>query len=131
LFPAPPGAVYPVYAVFRAVLEFVGGEVLPGQSSDPLTVDGLVLRGEPGLRVLLANYTAEEVAVQVGPVPGPAQLRLLTAERVAVQQEWFGHFWQEPGQVAEPEGQGLTVILPPFAVAVLDAGQGAEGALGE
>ena len=120
LFPAPPGAVFPLYAVFQAVLEFVGGKVLPGQSSHPLVFDGLVLRGETGLRVLLANYTAEEVAVKVEPVEGQASLRLLSTELLTNQQEWFGRFQQEPPVPVETRDQSLTVILPPFAVAVVD-----------
>lgn len=124
LFPAQPGAVFPVYAVFRAVLAFVGGEVLPSQSNDPLVFDGLVLRGEPGLRVLLANYTPNEVAAQVGPVPGSARLRLLTAERLAEQQGWFSRFQQEPPQLVEGSDQGISVVLPPFAIGFLDIAEG-------
>jgi D-apionolactonase len=120
LFPAPAGAVFPVYAVLQAVLEMSGAEVLPGQSSDPLTFDGLVLKGEERLRVLLANYTAEEVAVEVQPLVGQAQVRLLTAETVADRQNWLSRFQQEPPVVVELQDQVLPLVLPPFAVAVVE-----------
>ena len=47
-----PGAVFPVYHVLADIGEFAGGEVLAGQPSDALAVDGIALRKDGRVRVL-------------------------------------------------------------------------------
>lgn len=60
-----PGCAYPLYHVLADVGEFAGGEVLPSSSSSPLALDGMILRKNGRLRILLVNLTDKEQQVQV------------------------------------------------------------------
>lgn len=50
-------SVFPMFHVFADLADFVGGEVIPCFSSDPLSADGLIVRKGERVRVLLANFT--------------------------------------------------------------------------
>jgi D-apionolactonase len=56
-FPSIPGAVFPLYHVLADIGEFARGEIVVSRSSDPLKVEGLVLRKGDRQRVMLANMT--------------------------------------------------------------------------
>ena len=64
-----PAGVYPAYHVFADVGEFSGGQVISSRSADRLAVDGLALRKDGKLRVLVANMTAEPQTVVVRGLP--------------------------------------------------------------
>ena len=68
-----PGGVFPAYHVFADVGEFSGGQVIPSRSADRLAVDGLALRKDGKLRVLVANMTAEPQTVSRPRPAGPAR----------------------------------------------------------
>ena len=76
-FMSQPGGLFPLYHVFAAVGDFVGGEVLATSSGDPWKVTGLALTKGSAQRVLLANLTAETQHVDVQGVYGPLKLRML------------------------------------------------------
>jgi hypothetical protein len=64
----PDAAVYPMFAVFAWITALADADIVDSHSSDPLTLDGLVLRNESETRILLANYTGEAQTVRlVGP----------------------------------------------------------------
>lgn len=54
---------YPVAAVFRAIAERPGAELLKVRSSDPLRFDALALRSGPLLRMIIANLDYEPVTL--------------------------------------------------------------------
>jgi D-apionolactonase len=116
-----PGAVFPVYHVLADIGEFAGGEVLAGRPSDALAVDGIALRRDDRLRVLIANMTDAPQSVTVPGLHGRIELWLFAAsnaERAMCKPE----AWRaRPSERLEPPPiGGVTIDLPPFAVARLD-----------
>lgn len=69
-FPSSPGETFPAYHVLAELAGLTGTPVLAARSSDPLAVEALALAAASGLRVLVANLTAETQEVVVGPLPG-------------------------------------------------------------
>jgi len=123
-----PGAVFPVYHVLADIGEFAGGEVLACQPSDTLAVDGIALRKDDRLRVLIANMTAapQTVAVAgladwIGP-HGRIDLRLLDAS-VAEEAMRVPEAFRAQSSTTLEAAAGLEIELPPFAVARLDSSQ--------
>lgn len=57
--------VFSMWHVFAEVGAFAGGEVIVSKSSEPLQVEGLVLRKGKRTRVLLANFTAQAQTVKL------------------------------------------------------------------
>ncbi len=99
------GSVFPLYHVLADAGEFAGGEVLPSQSTSPLTVDGIVLRKGSRVRVLLANMTGEEARVTVDGIGPRAHLKRLDSE---------------PGEPLEAGSGRAELALAPHAVLRID-----------
>jgi hypothetical protein len=119
-FPAPAGAVYPLYHVLRWVGALAGGNVLSASSNDRLRVDALALEQEGRRRVLVANMTGEEIAVTVQGVGPRISLRRLdetTAYEAMTQPEDYQNQEAEQGQAQDG---ALTLALLPYAVVCLD-----------
>ncbi len=76
-FPSVPGAVFPLFHVLADVGEFNGGEVLSGISTNPLLVDGLVLRKNQNLEVLLTNFSSQSQQIRVFGLPSQITCRHL------------------------------------------------------
>lgn len=75
-FPSRPGEVFPVWHVFAALPGF--GEVFPLRSDQPLGVVGLGLRNRDGpARLLLANLTGANQAIEVASVPDAGRVLVL------------------------------------------------------
>jgi hypothetical protein len=99
-FPAPPGAVFPLYHVLADVAAFAGGDVIPTTSSDALKVDGLAGRKEGMTRVILANLGPETRRISVRGLGERPRLRRMNAtnaefamrdpERYRAQEELLG-----------------------------------------
>ena len=117
-----PGAVFPVYHVLADIGEFAGGEVLAGRPSDALTVDGIALRRDDRLRVLIANMTAEPQTVAVAGLRRPDRVvaaRCLDRRRRPCASPRHGS--AQPGERLEtPPVDAVTIELPSYAVARLD-----------
>lgn len=123
-FPSQPGMVFPLYHVLADLGEWKGGEVLELRTSDPLTVDGVALRGPDGVHAIVANLTDRPQTVTVGPLPGD-QIRVRhldeeTAELAGTDPERF-----RSGSIVE----GVTdrqarITLAPFALVRIDAASG-------
>jgi hypothetical protein len=116
-----PGGVFPMYHVFADVAEFAGGQIVPTKSSQPLSVEGLILRQGERQRVLLANVTDTPQQVAVAGLPAGVQVRLLdeTNAEQAMQapEEWRGEGSANYATVAGV----LTLELRPYAVARIDS----------
>jgi hypothetical protein len=114
------GGVFPMYHVFADVAEFAGGQVVPSRSSDPLTVDGVVLRQDGHTRVLLANFTDQAQIVNAGPLGERAIVRQLDATNVVEAIRDPEAFRAAPGTGLSTRRGTLAITLPPFAVACVD-----------
>jgi D-apionolactonase len=116
-FPSIPGAVFPLYHVLADAGEFAGGEVLTSVSTQPLAVDGLVLRKGGRLCILLANFTPETQRVSLN-LTGPLKVRRLdenTAERAMREPEQW--------RAAPGEKSGPLLKLSPYSILRIDGGR--------
>jgi hypothetical protein len=125
--PTPPGAfppvsgfVFPLYHVFADLAEWPDEEVVEVETSNPLAVQGLAVRGRGGTHLLLANLTARPRRVVVTPVrETPCRRRRLhegTAPIAMADPEGFRSQW-EPESLG---GRELVLNLMPYEVARLD-----------
>ncbi len=116
-----PGMAFPIYHVLAAVGEFAGGDILPVTISDALRVQALALASGARRRVILANMTDDRdvVALELGGV-GQGMMRRLdesTVHLAASDPESF----RATGESIAASGSVLTIELPPFGLAVIDA----------
>ncbi|MBZ0295935.1 MAG: hypothetical protein K8L99_25470, partial [Anaerolineae bacterium] len=118
-FPAPSGVVYPMYHVFAAMAEFAGGEQATLWSSDPLQSNGLVLRKDGRLRLLLANHRPTAIKVTVSGLKGEFQLTSLDESTGDEAMHTPEVYRASPGRRFRIEGDTLLELLP-YAVAKLD-----------
>lgn len=72
---------FPLYHVFADLAELKDGELTACDSSDPLKVQGLAIRSDGGLHVVVANLTAEPQECRIGPLrDGVVKVRSLDAD---------------------------------------------------
>jgi hypothetical protein len=119
-----PGMVFPIYHVLADVAEFRGGDIMPVELGDGLRVQALALRSGNRVRVLLANMT--DVAIDVSlTIPGAnnAMVRRLDDASFALAASNPAAF-RGSAQSARIEEGSADVMLPPYAVATMDAGVG-------
>ncbi len=117
-FRSAPGALFPIYHLLAAVGEFAGGTVVSGTSSEPLRVDGLILRQAGRTRILLANFTAQTQQVALDGLSGDGQVRTLDETNVVAAMESPEALAAQPSTALAAAAPVLT--LHPFALAVLD-----------
>ncbi len=115
-----PGAVFPLYHVLADVGAFVGGQVLPGRSSNPLAVDGLVLRRGDARCILLANFTPQARQVLLPDVSGVVAVRSLNAGNAVQAMRDPEGFRLEAGRQVRAGAQGVELEMPPFALLRVD-----------
>jgi hypothetical protein len=108
--------VFPLWHVLADVGDFAGGEIIVARSSEPLQVDGLVLRKGRRTRVLLANFTDQPRAVSLRGLAGKAKVKMLDASN-AVQAMKQPDAWR--AEAGEPLHDSR-VMLQPFAIARID-----------
>lgn len=122
-FRSMPGAVFPLYHVLADAGEFVGGEVLGSRSSHPLAADGIVMRKQGRVRILLANLGPDIRPVRIG-AAGLGhhvrwkQLDERNAEEAMREPE---RFRADAGRVLEITGQWIEFDLPPYGLLRIDA----------
>ena len=68
-FPSRPGMVFPLYHVLADIAEWPTGHLREAVSSDPLSVNALVVDDDGSLHIMLANMTAQRQQVAVRPLP--------------------------------------------------------------
>jgi hypothetical protein len=121
-FPSLPGSVFPLYQAFADWGEFAGGEIVPLTSSAPVEVEGLALRKDGRLRIMLANLTSrpQEVRVIAGVETGYLRLQSLDENSA----EWAMRdpeaFRAAPGKPLQLGMHGGELDLLPYSVARLD-----------
>ncbi|MGB3585601.1 MAG: hypothetical protein WBA23_03620 [Tunicatimonas sp.] len=113
LFPAQPGAVYPMYLVFRFLLENEGGSVLPATLSVPWQVEGIAFRSGDESRAILANLQPESVPVGL-PNNLFTRMKLLDENNFEVAT-------QQPEEFLATNYKKCpdTISLPPYSLAFL------------
>ncbi|NJN97789.1 MAG: hypothetical protein HC875_28775, partial [Anaerolineales bacterium] len=119
-FPSLPGVVFPLYHVLADVGEFAAGEVVPTRSSQPLQVDGLALRHEGRLRVVLANLSPEPKQVLVQNLGRQVRVRTMDETNAAEAMQNPEAFRAQAGELAQTSGGSLALRLRPFAIARLE-----------
>lgn len=120
-FQSLPGAVFPLYHVLADVGEFAGGEIVPTRSSQPLRVDGLALRQEGWLRILIANLSAEPQQVTVQNLGQQVRLRTLDETNAQAAMQNPEEFRAQAGEWVQTSAGSLLLRLRPYAVARLEA----------
>jgi hypothetical protein len=81
LFPSQPGIVFPLYHIMANLADWKATTLLEMHTGDALTVDGLALRDDDGMHVLVANLTDRPQTVTIGPFfSRRVRLRLLDEE---------------------------------------------------
>lgn len=119
-FPSLPGEVFPLYHVLADVGEFAGGRVLPSRSSQPLLVEGLVLRRNNRTRIMLANLSPDPQPVTIRPLPARVHVRVLDETNVETAKQTPETFRQQPGELRQTAAGTLQLQLPPYALARID-----------
>jgi hypothetical protein len=120
-FQSLPGAVFPLYHVLADVGEFAGGEVVPTRSSQPLRVDGLALRKDGRLRVLIANLSAQPQQVTVHNLGQQVRLRTLDETNAQAAMQNPEEFRAQAGEWVRTSAGSLLLTLRPYAVARIEA----------
>jgi hypothetical protein len=115
--PATPGAVFPMYHVLADVGEFAGGEVLPAESSHPLSVASLCLRAGQRRRLMVANLGAQPLRVTLEGIQGIVRVRILDAATRLAAMTSPDEFRARSSPL---DGAGLA--LGPHAIITLDLG---------
>jgi hypothetical protein len=116
-----PDAVFPVYHIMADVAEVaVGAEVLAVTSSDNLLVQGLALRSEEQVKLLVTNLTPVQQAVTVKGLPDRVRVRLLDETNVEEAMHSPEAFRSQPSTTYATVKTGLNLDLFPYAVATLD-----------
>jgi len=124
VFRSVPGGVYPMYHLFADVGDFRGGQVVISYSSDPMRVEGLILRREKRTRALLANYTPVPQTVWLPSASGQWTMTTLTAANAEAAMSAPEAFRAAAGSVVAAEADGLRITLAPFGLARLDQASG-------
>ena len=120
-----PGSVFPLYHVLADVGEFSGGEILPSKSSDPLKVEGVVLRKHGKTRILFANLTPNSQRISVGNLPENVRVRRLDETNAHTAMTSPETFRAETGELVQTNADGtLEFNLLPSAVAQIDSDYG-------
>jgi D-apionolactonase len=120
-FPSRPGQVYPLYHVFAGVVGC--SATVPVNVSNPLAVTAFALFDRGGLpRLLLANVTDSARLVRISGWSQPnAQVRVLDESNALEMTDHPDHFLGQPVEPIVTEAGMLTMELPPFAFARIDA----------
>jgi hypothetical protein len=119
LFPSVAGGVHPLYHPLADVLQF-GGEALPVASSAPLTADGLALRKDGRVRLLLANFTAQSQTLTVTGVSGAFTVRALDETTAHTALRSPEAFRAEPGLLHTAHADRLSITLLPYSTLCCD-----------
>jgi hypothetical protein len=120
-FRSAPGAVFPLYHVLRLVGEFRGGEVVRSESGRPLLVEGMVLRKDGRLRVLLANLTLDPQQITIEGLNGEFLEKRLYESNAASAMQSPDEFCASAGTLRRTSPGAMSVDLPPYGVAWLDS----------
>ncbi len=119
-FSSVPSGVFPIYHVLADIGEFTGGEVLPSRSTSTLHVDGVALRKDKKLRVILANLGAEQQQVRLPALSDQATVWMMDETNAEEAMSSPEALRARIGEPLQDSGGVLTLSLRPFAIAQID-----------
>jgi hypothetical protein len=113
---------FPLYHVLADVNELAGGEILLTRSSQPLAVDGLIVRKGNRQRALVANLTAAPIAVRVAWPNASRRVRVRKLDEHSVRAATLQpESWRmQNGDTIALGGAAAELSLAPYAVARID-----------
>ena len=112
-------AVYPMWHVLADVADFVGGRVIASRSSEPLKIQGLVLRKGKRTRVILANTTDEMQTVSLSTLGAKVRIRRLDETNGLMAMQAPEKYRLDSGEVVKTIGGKLQIQLQPFGLITL------------
>jgi hypothetical protein len=112
--------VFPVYHVLADIGEFAGGDVSDLRSSDPLRVNGLMLRNGSRMRLLLANFTPSAQHITLHHHARPVGMRTLDETNALDATQRPEAYRARPREPVASAGDMVETNLLPFAVMTLD-----------
>ena len=116
-----PGSVFPMYHIFAYVGEFAGGHVIPTRSSDNLRVEGIALRKNGRMRVIVANMTTETQNVLIEGLSPDLIMFKLDETNVLEAMTTPEDFRESPGNKVKPKAGKLELELLPYGIVRLDS----------
>jgi hypothetical protein len=120
--PSSPGAAFPALHVLADLGERRDDELVELESSDPLAVSALALRGDGGLRMLLANHSPTGRAVRIDGVPTDGvRVRMLDETSAELAMDDPAGFRALVDVSHETGSGGLSLELGPYAVVRIEA----------
>ncbi len=125
LFASRAGQVFPLYHVLADFNEFAGGDVLRTRSSQPLAVDGMILRRAGRQRALIANMTAEPLTVRVAWPSASRRVRMRKLDEYSVREATlYPESWRaQPGDAITLAGPAIDVPLAAYGIVRLDTAE--------
>ncbi|HPG41276.1 MAG TPA: hypothetical protein PLP19_18905 [bacterium] len=110
-FAAVKGQVFPVWQIFKWILEFQAGVIIPITSSQPLWVDGLMLQKDAKRRLIMANYSLKS---QTWSLPEK------TDHIVVLDKQSVTDFSHHPEALKVMDIHQEQITLLPYSVACID-----------
>ncbi|MCL4535466.1 MAG: hypothetical protein M1370_09955 [Bacteroidetes bacterium] len=122
-FPSLPGVAFPLYHVLADVGEFAGGDVVPLVSSSPLRVNGLALRKDGRMRMIVANMGPGRQEIGVRGLDENVRVKLLD-EVTAMQAMTSPEEFRAAEGARLPTVDGLLEIeMLPYAMLRIDCAE--------
>jgi D-apionolactonase len=123
LFGSFPGMIFPIYHVIADLADRKGAELLTCTSSDPLRVQGLALKKDGHVRILLANLTSQSQNCNLEPLRGKrVEARLLDSSNALLAMTQPEEFRSRMRQIELSQTDStLTLTLEPYSVLRIDS----------
>lgn len=123
LFPSIPGSVFPLFHVLADFCEFAGGEIIPTRSSRPHEFEGLTLRKNGRVRVLISNFCPQPKVVNLfhSTDHNVFCCRHLCETTALAAMETPEGFRDSPKEQLFARAGKVEVGLPPFSVLTIDS----------
>jgi hypothetical protein len=110
-FHARNGDVFPMWQVFKWVMDFRKGKIIPLSASHPLSVDGMLMEAEEEKRIIIANFTLQPQKVHL-----PFTSRRITL----LDEKAVRSFVRNPDALQAVAAKRKRMVLPPCAMACID-----------
>jgi hypothetical protein len=116
-----PNSVFPLYHVLADVGEFAGSEVIPTKSSNTLKVDGLAIRKDGKMRLLIANLSRDVQQIAVQNLSQQVRVRRLNETNAEEAMRSPETFRARRGEVVQTIEGTLTLRLLPYEILRIDS----------
>jgi hypothetical protein len=115
-----PGKVFPLYHILADIGEHSDGIVLKTVSSDPQAVEGLALKKDNRLAIILANLTNNEKQVNLVGLRSQASIRYLTQNNIELACTDPEAYRAQVGELVKPDTEFIYLELGPYALAHIE-----------